>query len=292
MLEIFLDKNHQVQLGEFLTCNNIINEDCDLYDSHTGDIVFLFRKKIIPSELYVLHTSLIKHSSTISANRGNSAGKVTIDGLVKGKEHWKAFPVALCNQKGELLEGDIKKSSSFFKYNDGRTSKRARSNSVASQSIGGFDKSPQFPCRLTHWTKHHLDAYKSIYPLCEYVSDRYFEYFPDKWLNQYDIYRNAPQEYVIPKTNFSTITLNNTFRTASHQDKGDCKKGLTCFTTKKIGDYSGGELHFPEYGIGANVEEGDLLIFNPHIIHCNNEIKGNGRIAFVFYLREKMNQCK
>ncbi len=290
-MELYLKKSNEVKLGEFITCNDIINEDCDLYDTVTGDIVFLFRKKIIPSEMYNLHKNIIKHSSTISANRGNSAGKVSIEGLVKGKEHWKAYPVALCNQKGEVLKGDVTKSSSFFKYNDGRTSKRARSNSVASQSIGGFDKSPQFPCRLTHWTKHHLDDFKTIYPLCKYVSDRYFEYFPDKWLYQYEIYKNAPQDFVIPNTNFSTITLNNTFRTASHQDKGDCKKGLTCFTTKKIGEYSGGELHFPEYGKGVNVEEGDLLIFNPHIIHCNNQIKGTGRIAFVFYLREKMDRC-
>ena len=78
-------------------------------------------------------------------------------------------------------------------------------------------------------------------------------------------------------------------RMASH--RSDCKKGLTCFTVKKCGDYTGGELCFPEYQMGCNVEQGDLLIFNPHIIHCNNKLEGEGRMSMVFYLREKMNQC-
>ena len=66
---------------------------------------------------------------------------------------------------------------------------------------------------------------------------------------------------------------------------------MTCFTVKKVGEYSGGQLHFPDYDIGVNVEQGDLLIFNPHETHCNNELEGDGRISFVFYLREKMNKC-
>jgi hypothetical protein len=288
-MELYLSKKNVVELGEFITCDNIYDKDIDIYDSTTGDIVLLFRKQAIPSHLYELHQGIYQHSRAISANRGNASGKVTIEGLKIGKEHWKAYPEKLCDKNGNELTTE--KSSSFFIYNDGRVSKRARSNSVASSSIGGFDKSPQHPCRLTHWTKYHLKQYHSIYPLCEFISQRYFEYFPDKWLHQYEIYKKSPKEFIIPNTNFSTITLNNTFRTATHKDKGDCKKGLTCFTTKKIGDYSGGELHFPEYDVGVNVEEGDLLIFNPHIIHCNNEIKGDGRVSFVFYLREKMNKC-
>jgi hypothetical protein len=288
-MEKYYSKKNKVLLGNFYSSDNILNDDMDGYDIDTGDIIFLFRKKTIPTNYYDIHKGIISQSKTVSANRGNAAGRVTVDGLVRGKEHWKAYPVALCDKNGNPRKKES--SSSFFIYNDGRVSKRARSNTVASQSIGGFDKSPMHPCRLTHWTSKNLYKYKSIFPLCKYISDRYFEYFPDKWLHQYEIYENSPQDFVIPDTNFSTITLNNTFRTAAHQDKGDCKKGLTCFTIKKIGEYKGGELCFPEYDIAINVQEGDLLIFNPHIIHCNNELEGEGRMSFVFYLREKMNQC-
>ena len=74
-------------------------------------------------------------------------------------------------------------------------------------------------------------------------------------------------------------------------DKGDCKDGLTCFTVKKCGEYTGGELIFPEYRIAVNIEQGDLLLFNPHEAHCNNPIVGEGRMSFVLYLREKMDKC-
>jgi hypothetical protein len=289
-MEKYISKTKECIIGEFYQCDNIIDGDYDCYDTDTDTIIFLLRKKIIPTEYYYLSDALLRHSKTISANRGNAAGKVTKEGLAKGKEHWNYYPTALCDKHGNPRK-NTDSSSSFFVYNDGRISKRARSNSVASSSIGGFDKSPMHPCRLTHWTKKHLSQYESIYPLSQFVSDRYFEYFPDKWLHQHEIYKDAPQDIVIPNTNFSTITLNNTFRTAAHQDKGDCKKGLTCFTVKKNGEYEGGELIFPEYDVCVNVEEGDLLIFNPHIVHCNNPIKGDGRVSFVFYLREKINQC-
>lgn len=288
-MELNISKKLEVELGNFYHCDNIYNEDIDVYDADTGNIIFLLRKNIIPDEYYEINQSIINHSKTISANRGNAAGKATIQGLVKGKEHWRFYPAKLCDKNGNPPTKET--SSSFFIYNDGRISKRSRSNTVASSAIGGFDKSPQHPCRLTAWTRDHLKQYQSIFPLCQYISDRYFEYFPDKWLNQYEIYEKSPKDFLIPGTNFSTITLNNTFRTASHKDKGDCKKGLTCFTVKKVGEYSGGQLHFPDYDIGVNVEQGDLLIFNPHETHCNNELEGDGRISFVFYLREKMNQC-
>ena len=81
------------------------------------------------------------------------------------------------------------------------------------------------------------------------------------------------------------------FRTACHQDKGDAKCGLTAFTVKKCGEYRGGELCFPEYNLGLNIEQGDLLLFNPHQPHSNNPLIGKGRMSFVLYLREKMDQC-
>ena len=73
--------------------------------------------------------------------------------------------------------------------------------------------------------------------------------------------------------------------------RGDCKTGLTAFTVKKCGEYSGGELCFPEYNLGLNIEQGDLLLFNPHEPHSNNPLIGKGRLSFVLYLREKMDQC-
>ena len=75
-----------------------------------------------------------------------------------------------------------------------------------------------------------MKSFESVFPLCKFISDEYFSYAPDKWLSQYEKYKRCPQEFVIPDTNFSTLTINMDFRTACHKDKGDCKEGLTAFT--------------------------------------------------------------
>ena len=287
-MELISYKSKETVLGEFYNTKIIINQDLTLYDED-GSLVFCFMKKIIPEEYYDIDPKIVKASKKESANRGNAAGKVTIDGLQKNKTHWKRFPATLCNSKGEELTKET--SSSFFKYHDGTMSKRARSNTVNSLALGGFDKSPQHPCRLTHYTKQILNEYPSVFPLCGYISNIYQKKFPDYYHKQKEVYDASPKDYVIPDTVFSTITLNHDFRTATHEDKGDCKLGLTCFTIKKCGTYTGGELCFPEYQMGCNIEQGDLLIFNPHIRHCNNELVGEGRMSFVFYIRQKMNLC-
>ena len=287
-MEMISYKSNEIVMGEFYTTKIIIRQDCTLYDED-GSLVFCFLKNVLPSELYDFDEKIVKVSKTDSANRGNAAGKVTIEGLQVRKEHWKRFPAELCNSKGEDLKKET--SSAFFKYHDGTLSKRARSNTVRSVAIGGFDKSPQHPCRLTFHTKKMIEEYPSVFPICKKICEIYQEKFPEYYDTQLDSYRDCPCDFVIPNSVFSTITLNHDFRTATHEDKGDFKKGLTCFAVKKCGEYSGGELCFPEYQMGVDVEEGDLLIFNPHIAHCNNPLQGEGRMSMVFYLREKMHLC-
>ena len=293
-MELYLSEkktDKEIKLGEYFTFNDIINEDCDLYNKDTGDLVFSFKKKVIPKELYDIDPKIVKHSKDGSVNRGNAAGSATTSGLLKGKENWSAKPKYLCDKDGNKIQDGEAGHTAFFRYEDGRISKRARSNTVSSQSIGGFNRNAALPCRLTYFTKNNLEEYKSIFPLTTYISDLYFSYVPDKWLNQFSKYENSPKEYVIPDSNFSTLTINQDFRTASHKDSGDCKTGLTCFTVKNCGSWSGGELCFPNYELGLNIEEGDLLLFNPHVIHSNNSLKGSGRMSFVLYLRDKMDRC-
>ena len=287
-MELISYPSKQIEIGTFYDTKIIIDQDVTLFNED-GTLVFCFIKNCIPDSMYEFSDRIVKMSKQESVNRGNAAGRVTIEGLKKGKEHWKAYPTELCSASGQELSSS--KSSSFFKYNDGRISKRARSNTVMSSALGGFDKSPHNPCRLTHYTKKILDDYPSIFPLCSHINTIYRDRFPEYHAAQKEVYNDSPVDFIIPDSVFSTITLNHDFRTACHQDKGDCKEGLTCFTVKKCGEYTGGELCFPEYQLGVNVEQGDLLIFNPHIAHCNNAMEGEGRMSMVFYIRQKMNLC-
>ena len=280
-----------VELKQFFVVKDLIHTDCDLYDKDTGDLIFCFKKNVIPKDLYIIDKKVIKYSQTYSTNRGDAAGKTTKEGVLKGMENWNNPPIDVVDKHGNTLPENHNQSTSLIKMKDGSINKRKKSNQVMSNSIGGYDKSNMFPCRLTHWTQKHLKEYKTVFPICEKVSDLYFSYCPDKWLKQYEKYEQSPPEFTIPDTNFSTLTINCDFRTATHKDSGDCKDGMTCFTVKDLDNFTGGELCFPTYNIGIDIREGDLLIFNPHIIHCNNLLTKNGRMSMVFYLREKMNKC-
>ena len=289
-MELYL-KEQPVELKQFINTNKIIINDIDIYDQETGELVICFKKNVIPKELYNIDNKLIKYASTYSNNRGDAAGITNVKDLQKGMEHWRNYPIEVIDKHGNTLPDNHTETTSFIKMKDGTINKRKRSNQAMSNSVGGYDRSNTFPCRLTNWTRKNLEAYHSIFPLSKHISDLYFQYAPDKWLNQYDKYSQSPEDFLIPDTNFSTLTINMDWRTASHKDKGDCKNGLTAFTVKDIDGFKGGELCFPTYNIALDVREGDLVLFNPHKIHCNNKLIKNGRMSFVFYLREKMDNC-
>jgi hypothetical protein len=284
-------KSTEVELKQYYDINDIIDRDCDLYDADTDELIFSFKKNVIPKELYDIDPKVIKYSQTYSSNRADASGVTNIKDLQKGMTTWKNHPIEVVDKHGNALPEDHNEVTSWIRMKDGSICKRKRSNQAMSNSVGGFDKSNVFPCRLTNWTRNHLKAYESVFDLCLAVSDLYYSYVPDKWCRQHEKYSKSPADFVIPNSNFSTLTINYDFRTAAHKDKGDCKEGMTCFCVKELDTFEGGELCFPDYNIGINIREGDLLIFNPHHTHCNNPLTKGGRMSFVFYLREKMSSC-
>ena len=121
--------------------------------------------------------------------------------------------------------------------------------------------------------------------------------------------------FAIKETAFSTITINYSWRTALHRDKGDLVEGfgniIVLEDPLNKNTYKGGYTGFPQYGIAANIRHGDFMAMNVHEWHCNTEMKpihkevygkwkqneiDNGwyfnRLSLVCYLREKMIRCK
>lgn len=59
------------------------------------------------------------------------------------------------------------------------------------------------------------------------------------------------------------------------------------------GTHGGAVLSFPEYGTGVELDDGDVLLFNPHEWHGVTPFEGelsedHERISIVYYLRERM----
>jgi len=191
-------------------------------------------------------------------------------------------------------------------------------NQVASQPIGYYESTKSLgvdlPCRLTHYTREHLDRFKKGFEYIKAVDRSYKKLNPEKHKIQLERALEKP-DYQIEDTAFSTFTINRNFQTGVHQDAGDF--GFGNLSVLERGRYRGGYFVLPQYAIGIDLREGDHLCVDVHQYHGNTQIyetqsdktyneslddiyKDNAdvgtlgldkkytRISFVFYLRENI----
>lgn len=186
------------------------------------------------------------------------------------------------------------------------TQNRARAMPVASAIIGSVDPGGVYKyCRQTAWTGKNMPQWQALQPLFQGISGHLQEHVPDRFENQMEEVRATKPEWIIPGTPFSTITVNNTYPTGVHTDKGDLDKGFSTIACLRRGVYTGGTLAFPEYRVGVNMKHGDLLLMDAHEWHGNTAITcecgftlkrncedcGAERISVVSYLRTKITKC-
>jgi hypothetical protein len=166
---------------------------------------------------------------------------------------------------------------------------------VFSGIAGFFDRYPRIPYgRATSFTSNKPDKFAMGFPFLQNLSKGFEELLPKRFAKQKEACNKLDQKFVIPKTVFTTVTVNKTFRTAAHRDAGDLNEGFSNLTVvSNNGKYRGGYLVLPEYRVAVNIRPGDLLLINNHEgIHGNTEMIIDDpeaeRISFVCYFREKM----
>ena len=98
--------------------------------------------------------------------------------------------------------------------------------------------------------------------------------------------------FKIGNTAFTTITTNVNFQTTVHTDKGDDIEGFGNLVVISEGKYKGGETCFPQYGIGVDVKETDVIFMDVHNPHGNLPIElettNAKRLSVVCYLRKRI----
>lgn len=186
------------------------------------------------------------------------------------------------------------------------TQNRARAMPVASAIIGSVDPGGVYKyCRQTAWTGKNLPQWQALQPLFQGIAGHLQEHVPDRYANQMAEAETTKPEWIVPGTPFSTITVNNTYPTGVHTDKGDLDKGFSTIACMRYGEYEGGTLAFPEYRVGVNMKHGDLILMDAHEWHgntaivckCGSKLKRNceacgaERISVVSYLRTKITNC-
>lgn len=184
-------------------------------------------------------------------------------------------------------------------FADGTESKTGRLTTVASAIVGYFDKQGgRFPfCRETAFTAKEVDAWSTILPMIEAGARLFEEVAPTRYAKQLAACAECPPEFVIGRTPFTTLTVNNNVApAATHKDAGDYKEGLGLISVVRRGSYSGAWLVFPEYRVGVDLQDGDALFFNSHEWHGVTPMVKHSddaeRISIVYYMREKMRLCK
>lgn len=183
---------------------------------------------------------------------------------------------------------------------------RTESMAVASAVVGAVDPmGQQRYCRLTAWTGKHLPEWETLRPLLRTVAGHLAEHVPDRYANQAAVAAKTDPAWVVPETPFTTITVNNTYPTGVHTDKGDLDEGFSTIAVLRRGTFTGGQLVFPAYRVAVDMKDGDLILMDAHEWHGNAAItcacgeRRNGccetcgaeRISVVAYYRTKMAAC-
>jgi hypothetical protein len=183
---------------------------------------------------------------------------------------------------------------------------RSYATDVKSMIVGAVDPmGQQRYCRLTAWTGLHLPEWQQLQPLLKTVADNLAEHVPDRYRAQMAQVQRTHPDWVVPGTPFTTVTVNNTYPTGVHTDKGDLEEGFSTIACLRRGDYTGGQLVFPAYRVAVDMHDGDLILMDAHEWHGNVAIvcacgtRPNGccetcgaeRISVVSYFRTKMADC-
>jgi len=302
--KILSDEEVEKLKGHFINeshiTHDIVDMDTDCYTDE-GQLLFKFRKHVFSQEHCDLAWEHYRTLAKPSRGRGQAAGQVD-----PNSSYWKSKE--LTKTSGISTKYIVK----------GKESKMRVNNQVASQPIGYFEPTKSLgvdlPCRLTHYTKTHLDKFKSGIPYIQAVNESYKNLNKEQYDKQFER-ASAKPEFQIEGTAFSTFTINRNFQTSVHKDAGDF--GFGNLTVLERGNYNGGYFVIPQYGIAIDLRQGDHLCVDVHQFHANTkmietqsdklynesletEFKYNPkvgtigldklftRISFVFYLRENI----
>jgi hypothetical protein len=201
------------------------------------------------------------------------------------------------NNRGMSSGAGIAKSPSGKRY----------APTTSSTIIGAFDpNSYRRYCRLTAWTGRNLPKWETLQPFLAAIADQMAAHVPERHRAQMHEVMATRPEWVVPGTPFTTVTVNNTYPTGMHTDKGDLDAGFsTLAVLRRGGPYTGGNLLFPEYRVAVSMGNGDLLLMDAHEWHANTDIVcgcgntlfglcetcGAERISVVSYFRTAMVGC-
>lgn len=239
----------------------IIDHDADVY-TEDGNLLLRFRKnKLNKNNIKEFYDNVIKFASTKTSNRGSASGSKS--------KNVRDNPKTMTN-----IIGYFDKLSPQHKY------------ILKKKGI----PLPKISVRETRFLSENPDKFNKLVPLIKEIDKYYKEYVPKNYEKQKKKANETP--FKIDNTAFTTITTNVNFQTTVHTDKGDDIEGFGNLVVISEGKYKGGETCFPQYGIGVDVKETDVIFMDVHNPHGNLPIElettNAKRLSVVCYLRKRI----
>lgn len=236
------------------------------------------------------------------------------DGTPLLKYRVDCLPAAECNAAYAVLHplhspptnrptATIGKSSQFLRSDGVRsntvrinTREHPKVNRTSSAVIGYYDRYVRFPyCRATAFNLNQPDRFAAALPFIQAVDRVFKQEMPDRHAAQMAKVAETSPDFVIHGTSFTTITVNKNWQTSVHVDAGDLGEGFGVMTALRGGEFTGGYLVFPRYGLAVNLGTRCVLLANVHEYHGNTPIVGKPgtyrRVSCVLYYRSRMVEC-
>ena len=234
----------------------IINEDCDAY---CGDkLLFKFRKNVLTQSESFYKNVINFAKSSYSTNRGSASGSL--------KKNVSDNPKVYSNVIG---------------FVDGFS---PRQKQLIRQKNLSFDHD----IRHCRFNVDYPMKYNNLLPYIQEIDKHYSNLLPDYYSKQI----SKKTLFKIEDTAFTTITTNVNYQTSIHKDKGDDPEGFGNLSVIENGEYTGGEICFPQYGVGINLRTNDILYMDTHEYHGNFPIYKIApkaiRLSVVCYLKQKV----
>ena len=237
----------------------IIDNDAEVY-GEDDQLLLVFRKGKIPNDkLETFYENLKQHVKTGSSNRFTATGN-----------------------RGKRMHNSKKVMTTILGFFDGWTP--TQKNILNRNNI-----SRMIPVRETLFNREYPERYKKVVPLIQKIDALYKQYLPLYYKSQHKTAMQTP--FRIADTSFTTVTINGNFQTSIHKDSGDYPEGFGNLAVIENGEYTGAETCFPQYGIGVNVRQGDILFMDVHQyhgnlpIHISEQKEEIARMSIVCYLR-------
>lgn len=272
--------------GKFVTdrdYDTIIRADTDAYDAKTGNLLFKFRKRVIPDDILAIAHEVyddVDSKMPPSNWRNYAAGPPDL-------KRWHEFRPDV----KELIPVTATKAKIVLE--DGTVRKTPLCNPVRSYTAGyNYWRWKGGLGLKTGFTKKYPEKWERSVPFFQAIYAHFKRELPevDKL---HEEQCNKHRKFTIPGTNLTTVAINVNYESSFHLDTGDLKDGFSTLTVLEVGGYDGGYLVFPRYRVAVDIREGDVILNQSHLLyHGNSPItpttEGGKRISFVTYLKKKM----